>query len=600
MPVESTNGHNGGVYDELGIADGYHDVSGRWHFTPQATRDALTTAMGEVRPGPPLWFVDEGSTAPLTGRCHLGLGDGHDLGAVDALPADLPLGYHRLTPVDGGPETMLVVAPRRCPRAPRGWGVAAQVYSLWRAGGWGIGDLGDVEHLGQEVAALGGAAVLLSPLHAPAPTMPQATSPYYPSSRLWLDPSLIPVQGEAPAGLPNEPGGLIDRDRVWGAKRQALATLFAAEGNEPEWRAWARAQGPALWQFATWNALADRFGPAWRLWPDEFRHPDSPAVLDLPLTDHQFASSCEFHAWVQWIADRALRRASAAAGVELIGDLAVGCSPDGADAWRFQDMMALDVQIGAPPDPFAAAGQAWGLPPFVPWRLSAARYGPFIEMVRATCRGMGGVRIDHVMGMFRQFWIPAGGSPAEGAYVRMPADELMAIIRLEATVAGCFVVGEDLGTVEPEVHEAMSRGGLLGTKVWWFDQAIERWPEDCLATVTTHDLPTVAGVVGGTDGDDAMREAVHATCPGLDIVEVAIELHRRIASSPAALCLATLEDLAGLDERPNYPGTVTPRNWSHRMPAACETILNDEPAHSVVAAMGEARLAWSGHGREQR
>ncbi len=173
----------------------------------------------------------------------------------------------------------------------------------------------------------------------------------------------------------------------------------------------------------------------------------------------------------------------------------------------------------------------------------------------------------------------------------MPADELMAIIRLEATLAGCFVIGEDLGTVQPEAREAMSCGGLLGTKVWWFDQAIEGWPEASLATITTHDLPTVAGVVGGTDGDDAMREAVLANCPGLDKADVAIELHRRIASSPAALCLATLEDLAGLDVRPNYPGTVTPRNWSHRMPAASETILHDEPAHSIVAAMGAARPA---------
>lgn len=579
----------GGVYDQWGIADGYHDVSGVWHETSPETREALREAIGEPEAGLPLWFVDEGSSHGLLSPCRIVLGDGTDRGEHASLPADLPLGYHRLEPLDGGPATTLVVAPLRCPTPRRGWGVAAQVYSLWRRNGWGIGDLRDVELLGQQIAAMGGTALLLSPFHAPAPTVPQESSPYYPSSRRWLNPLLVPIDGLAPPHVPDQPGGMVDRDQVWIAKRQALAARFAAEGGDPGWRQWARAQGPELWRFATWNALAERHGASWRQWPDGLRHPDSPEVLDLPLRDHGFFTSCELHAWIQWAAHAALARTTAVAGVGLIADLAVGASPDGADAWLHQDILARGVKLGAPPDPLATEGQDWGIEPFVPWRLRAVRYAPFVAMVRAACRGMGGVRIDHILGMFRQFWIPPGGDATHGAYVRMPAEELMAVIRLEAALAGCFVIGEDLGTVLPETIHEMQRSGMLGTKVWWFDIDTAAWPEASLATVTTHDLPTVAGVAAGGDGDDGMKAELAAACPGSDPANAAVELHRQIASSPAALCLATLEDLAGLTTRPNRPGTVTRENWSHRLPADTETILGSEPGRSIVAAMRAAR-----------
>ena len=182
------------------------------------------------------------------------------------------------------------------------------------------------------------------------------------------------------------------------------------------WRGWARSQGSNLWRFASWCALADRHGHNWREWPSEYRHPDSPAVADLPLHDQEFADRCEFHAWLQWMAHTAVQRTAASAGVRLIGDLAVGCRPDGADGWLYQDLMALGMGIGAPPDPFNEAGQDWGLPPIVPWRLRAARYAPFIGMVRAALQGMGGLRIDHVMGLFRQFWVPAGGGHSGGGH----------------------------------------------------------------------------------------------------------------------------------------------------------------------------------------
>ena len=587
--TECTKRHNGWVYDEWGIADGYFEVNGTWHDTPGATREYLRAQIGDTPTPQPMWFIDGGSTHHLRDRCHLTLEDGRDFGEVDSVPADMPTGYHRLAPLDGGPVTTLVSAPAECLEAPAGWGVAAQVYSLWRDDGWGIGDLRDVEELGQQVAARGGSSLLLSPLHAPAPTLPQEASPYYPSSRRWLNPLLIPLDGTSPVG--NEAGGLVDRSRIWPARRQALMERFERSADGHEWRAWADAQGEELWGFCTWNALAERLGPRWGEWPAEFRHPRSPDVCDLPANDLQFATTRDFHAWLQWLATRSLDRTARGAGVGLIGDMAVGCSPDGADTWMHQELMALGVRIGAPPDPFNAAGQEWGLPPFIPSRLRAAQYRPFVGMVRAACQSMAGLRIDHVMGLFRQFWIPEGGAPADGTYVRLPATDLLAIIRLEATRAGTFVVGEDLGTVEPVVHDALRSSRIMGTKVWWFDNNPSAWPERNLATVTTHDLPTVLGVWNHTDGNEEMATALREAVSGTTAEAASVEVHRQVAASPARLCLIALDDLAGRDERPNHPGTMGDEhpNWCRRMPADASSILSGFPGAEIVAAVAAAR-----------
>ncbi len=575
--------------DDWGIADGYYEVDGTWHDTPAATREYLRAAIGDTPAGPPMWFIDGGSTHHLHNRCHLTLEDGSDWGEVESLPADMPTGYHSLAPLDGGPITTLVSAPAECLDAPSGWGVAAQVYSLWRADGWGIGDLRDVELLGREVAARGGSSLLLSPLHAPAPTLPQEASPYYPSSRRWLNPLLIPLDGTSPAT--NEAGGLIDRSQAWPARRRALMERFIHNAEGAEWRAWADAQGDELWNFCSWNALAERLGPRWSEWPAEFRHPASPAVGGLPRADPQFATTRDFHAWLQWFAARTLSRAAAGAGVGLIGDLAVGCSPDGADTWMHQELMALGVRIGAPPDPFNAAGQEWGLPPFIPSQLRAAQYRPFVGMVRAACQSMAGLRIDHVMGLFRQFWIPEGGAPADGTYVRLPATDLLAIIRMEATRAGAFVIGEDLGTVEPVVHDALRSSRIMGTKVWWFDTNPAAWPERNLATVTTHDLPTVLGVWNHTDGNAEMVAALRQSLEATTGEAASVELHRQVAASPARLCLIALDDLAGCTERPNHPGTLGDKypNWCRRMPADASTILTGSPGAAIVAAVSAER-----------
>ncbi len=280
----------------------------------------------------------------------------------------------------------------------------------------------------------------------------------------------------------------------------------------------------------------------------------------------------------------------AAPGVALIGDLAIGFDPSGADAAAFSDCLAAGCRIGAPPDAFNPAGQDWGLPPMAPWRLRAARYEPFIATVRGALRGMQGLRMDHVMGLFRQYWIPPGAGPEGGAYVRFPADELLAIIALEATRAGAFVVGEDLGTVEPHVHDALREVGILGTTVVWFtDDAPEEYPEATLATVTTHDLPTIAGVLGGVDGEQILRDRLQVLVgdAGDSVDAAVIRVHERLGAAPSRLKLATLDDLALAVERPNQPGTTFERpNWRIPLPMSLEELLESPVASHVAQALG--------------
>jgi 4-alpha-glucanotransferase len=534
-------------------------------------------------------FLAEGSAHALPDRHHLRLEDGTDVGEVATLGIDVPIGYHQLTDADGG-TTELVVAPERCRAAPRGWGVAAQIYSLWRPDAWGIGDLADVRVLAKQIADRGGNSLLLSPLHAPTLTSPHDASPYYPSSRRWLNPMLIPMEGKSPVA--NAPGALIERIRVWAAMRRALLERFRRVASDAPWRAWADSQGADLQIFCTWIALAERLGPRWRQWPSEFRRPATPGLAALGATDPEFAEACDFHAWLQWLARRTLDAVTSVSPVALIADLAVGSAPDGAESWQHQDTMALEVSLGAPPDPFQTEGQIWGLPPYIPGRLRAAHYRPFIDIVRAAMRGMSGLRIDHVMGLFRQFWIPEGATPAEGTYVQMEAEELLAIVRLEAARADAFVIGEDLGNVEPMVRDSLQASGMLGTKVWWFDDNSRNWPADTLAMVTTHDLPTIAGVWKNTDGTSELAARLRRAAPDASLATTAAALHAEIAASDATLCVATLEDLVGSEIRPNYPGTTsaTHDNWCHRSESTTGKVLNGTSATGVIAAMCSARL----------
>ncbi len=602
-----------------GIDTGYWDATGRWRQPDEASLQAVAVAMGasDSRPRPPevdspLWCVRAGQQRRLQGHCRLVLEDGTDLGPVDALPPDLPLGYHRLCPSDAGPTTRLVVSPGRCHLPPdlRTWGWAVQLYATRSGQSWGIGDLADLARLCRWSTGQGAGVVALNPLHAPGPALPQASSPYYPSSRRYRSPlylCLDDVPGAdllgadlerlARAGRALNDERHIDRDRVWALKAEALSRCFAVFPGDPAFDDFLAQQGDALAEFATFCAIAEVHGNGWHDWPVDLRRPDTAAVASFA---RERAERVRFHAWLQWLLDTQL---AAAATLPLVKDLAVGFDPGGADAWAWQDLLALDVRVGAPPDEFNTQGQDWGLPPFVPWKLRAAGYEPFVQTIRMALRHAGGLRVDHVMGLFRLFWIPLDGDQAAGTYVRYPASDLLDILALESHRAGAFVVGEDLGTVEDAVRQELAQRQILSYRLLWFEpDAPEHYPHQALAAITTHDLPTIAGVWTGADlaaqreiglapNEDGQAE-LHRRLReradvdnGASVPVVVAGAYRALARAPSRVLMATLDDALGVAERPNMPGTTDQwPNWSLALPVPLEEI----EAHDTVGAVAEA------------
>jgi len=587
--------HDTPAVDAWGIAAGYHDIEGVWHPTNPDTRQALRDAMGDPTIPPLRWFVEAGDAAPLWNAADLGLADGTVLSGVTSLPPDLPWGWHELHPLDGGPMTELVVHPPRCPDAGRRAGVAVQLHELWSDDTWETGDLTDLAALLQRVAAAGGDTALLSPLHALLPGRDQDPSPYSPSSRRWRHGLLARPPGIRPAGVSADPARLVERSRVWDHAQRALDEAFDARepggSDDRRWRAWAARQGDALVRYSQWCVAVERFGVGWHRWPAEFRHPDASGWRTLFRDDGESSRRADRHSWVQWRVAEAMAHCTST-GVGLVTDVAVGFHPDGFDAWELQDVTAGGVSIGAPPDPFSVDGQNWGLPPLIPGRLAEQRYERWLTAFRSAADGAAGVRLDHVMGLFRQFWIPPGGTPADGAYVRFPGDHLMAVLAWEATLADVFVVGEDLGTVEPEVRELMSRRRVLGTRVGWFepDPRPFTWPQDTMATFTTHDLPTLAGIWTSDDpGDDEFRArlATAAGCSPHDAVpvdEVIDAAHTALLLAPSQVRLVTVDDLCASTQRPNLPGVVGPPSWCARLPVPVESIPLDVLRHGTVTS----------------
>ncbi len=611
--------------DEWGVDDGYWDISGRWHDTPPDTRRALRVAMGghgDVEDPPPrsrpVWFVRHGTTPPIERPADLLLEDGSRIDAARALPADLPLGYHDLHPSDGGPTTRLIVTPARChlPEDLDVWGWNVQLYAARSSQSWGIGDLADLRRIGRWSAGLGAAILVVNPLHAPAPLDHQEPSPYFPSSRRYRNPLYLRIE-EVPGFHPGDAvlrkaaargralndQRRIERDEVWALKRRALEQLWGAFLGDPRFERYLVEHGTPLRQYATFCALVEHHGVGWPKWPAEHRRPDGPGVLRFAALHRD---RVRFHAWVQWLLDEQL--AAAHAEIPLLHDLAVGIDPDGADGWVWQDVLAPGVRVGAPPDEFNLRGQDWGFPPFVPWRLRAAGYEPFVQTVRAALRHAGAMRIDHVMGLFRLFWIPADGTPDEGAYVRYPSTDLLDIVALESVRAGAVVVGEDLGTVEDQVRDDLRKRGVLSYRLLWFEhEPPERFPRQALAAVTTHDLPTIAGVWSGHDLE-AQRSAgltpneaastdlrrhigelahVAADAPVSDVI---IGAYARLAEAPSMIVTAALDDALGVEERPNMPGTTDGwPNWSIALPVPLESVEQDEGIGHVAAAFAASR-----------
>src|SRR5207247_10845852 len=294
---------------------------------------------------------------------------------------------------------------------------------------------------------------------------------------------------------------IIDYDAVFHLKTQALERIFRAAPEPRALAAYVRRQGRALRDFATFSALSEELGAAWREWPADLRHPGAPGI---DASRVRLADRVAYHQWLQFHVDRQLAKASREIG--LITDVPVGFASDGFDAWRWQDFLAPQMRIGAPPDEFFRDGQDWGLPPFNPWALAEAQWAPFIDAIRSASSHAAGIRLDHVMGLFRLFWIPEGIPAAHGAYVHYPADILLSLLANESRRAEAFVIGEDLGLVEPVVRQRLDEIGSLSYRLVWFEMSHpEVWPHDAVAAVGTHDLPTVAGIWTGSEPEHRLH-----------------------------------------------------------------------------------------------
>ncbi len=597
--------------DAWGIIPAFEDADGQWQQVPDVTRDALVEAMGgdPRADGPPstddaVRVVRQGTTHELDQPGELVLEDGTRRAPGRTLPSDLPLGHHELFVAGRDTPTRVIVSPGRChlPADLRWWGVVVQLYRTWSRASEGIGDLADLRTLATWLARTGADAMMVNPLGAAVPTTPRDPSPYLPSSRRFLDHLHLRVAevpgAEAAGPVAEPPTGRVDHDAVAAAKLAALERAFAAAGDDPALDTWAQQADPSLAAFAAWSVAAERHGDDWRSWPADLRHPDGGGLARVRGEE---PDRVRFHTWLQWCADRQL--AAAAAPVALVRDLPIGASPYGFDAWQYQDLLATDVTVGAPPDLLGPEGQDWMLPAFVPWKLRAQGYEPFIQTVRAAFRHAGALRIDHALGLFRLFWIPPGRSPSDGAYVAQPTAELFDVLALESLRASTVVIGEDLGTVGAGVRDELHARHVLRYHVGWFeDDPPAQWDQRALASLSTHDLPTVAGVWTGEDerelraiGQDPdaawyqqLRDRLAATTntddPSLD--DVLVGAHRWLGSAPSAIRLTQVEDLLGVTSRPNVPGTEPPQrdNWSDPLPVP----IDDLPSHPRVTAVLDA------------
>ena len=615
--------------------------------------------------------VPDGTTVQL--RVHLEDGSERELEQLDVwveqqeidgvmvgratfdLPADLPLGWHELVAEVGQQGTVarspLAITPARLPmpelradQGDRAWGLMAQLYSVRSAGSWGIGDLADLMELTSLSGRLGGDFLLINPLHAAEPSAPMTPSPYLPTTRRFLNPIYIrPEDIRETAYLPNSQrtllewaldalrpmntdAGPIDRDAVWAEKKSALETIFAFGRSPARQRSLDRfraEQGRGLEDFALWCAVAEQHtdGQPWPL--DDV----SPGAVG--RVREELAERIDFFCWLQWIADEQLERAQRTAleagmGIGVMQDLAVGVHPRGADSWSMAGVLARGITVGAPPDMYNQQGQDWSQPPWRPDALAEVGYAPLRDLVRTIARHAGALRVDHIIGLFRLWWIPDDVPADQGTYVRYDHEAMVGVLTLEAYRAGAMVIGEDLGTVEPWVRDYLADRGVLGTSVLWFEQedGRPRRPEDyrelALATVTTHDLPPTAGYLAEEHVElrqrlglltepvaqvrlaaqierERMLQALRDRFllpPDATERQVVEALHRFVVHSPSVLVGVALTDAVGERRAQNQPGTDTEYpNWKMPLADGGETavLVEDLPGNarfsSLVAAV---------------
>jgi 4-alpha-glucanotransferase len=587
------------------------------------------------------------------------------------LPIIPPSGYHVLRVADA--ETTLIVAPDRCYLPPalqgegRCWGLSLQLYALRSDRNWGIGDFGDLARLVDKAGAMGAGALALNPLHALYPGDPGRYSPYGPSSRLYLNALYIDVESvpeyeacaEAQFRVASEEfqerlgalrdSALVDYPGVAGCKHEILAMLYARfRGHADADRARAFAEfrarsGRTLRALAAFEALADRFGTAdrsnsdWRVWPELFRDPDSPEVA-LFATDNDVRVG--YFEYLQFVADEQLSRAAAGCArhgmaIGICRDLALGVDIAGAEAWTHQAALAQSIALGAPPDALNLKGQDWGLPPYEPRRLAALGYVPYVAVLRANMRAAGALRIDHVFGLARQYWIPRGMVATDGGYVRFPMDDLLGIIALESHRSRCLVIGEDLGTVPPGLRERLRDEGIFSYRLLCFEKddagrftPPDSYPPLALVSSGTHDLPTLRGWWTGvdlqlrraldlfpdvaTDAADteardhdreailvALAEAGLAVAPPSgagDWSAFAEAVYRYLAATPSKLLLVQIEDLAAQEDQVNLPGTVSEHpNWRRKLARDLDALLADPAALRLIAAVSPGRSKSANH-----
>ncbi|MEO9139910.1 MAG: 4-alpha-glucanotransferase [Jatrophihabitans sp.] len=663
-----------------GVDTEYHDWQGEHVHVPDSTLRAVLAALDVdagtprscevalaqvqkqmVAAAPPTYLVlraGETHAALPRADCVL-LEDGTrvDLTRADR-PPELPPGYHRLVTTTGT-ECLLIVAPTAVPlptRLARGpaWGLAAQLYSVRSAASWGVGDLGDLGALASWAAKEHSADfVLVNPLHAAEVVAPMEPSPYLPTTRRYANPLYLRVEQIAEyATLPSadraqvdalgdavrtstSAENLLDRDASWAAKRQALEAVYrvgrAAE-RDHAYRGYLDREGTTLRDFASWCALSEVHGSQWPAWPEPLRTPGSSAVRSF-ASEH--VDRVDFYCWLQWQLEEQLTASQDAAtaagmGVGIIHDVAVGVSPTGADAWAWQGELAGSVTVGAPPDAYSQTGQDWNQPPWRPDRMAALAYAPFRELFAHALRHCGGLRVDHVIGLFRLWWIPRGAPATAGTYVHYDHDALIAILMIEAARADAVLIGEDLGNVEPWVRGYLRERGIFGTSILWFEYEgsgaeraplpPSRWRELCLASVTTHDLPPTTGYLAGdhvrlrdelglltrsVEEELAFSRAEQADwlrvlrTQGLlepddnDPERVVEALHRLLSGAPSLLRCAALTDAVGDRRTQNQPGTTQRQHPNWRLPLSgpdgvpilLEQVFTDPRAAALAATM---------------
>ncbi|MBM3357698.1 MAG: 4-alpha-glucanotransferase [Betaproteobacteria bacterium] len=597
------------------------------------------------------------------------------------LPAVPPPGYHRLeigaldAPGEARAAAPLIVVPARCYLPPgmangRVWGPMVNLYALRSERNWGIGDYTDLRGVMELAARCGAAVVGVNPLHALFPHDPEHASPYSPASRqllnvLYLDPEGVPDFAECePARERLASAEFQARLRaVRGAERleyRAVAELkfeileriythfrdrHLARGTEraAAFRAFQQAGGESLRLASLFYALQEHLGASdarvwgWRSWPEPYRDPRTPEVAQYA---REHVERTEYHDYLQWNAELQLdavgkRSLELGLRVGLYQDLAVGVDPGGAEAWGAQSLYAGAVSIGCPPDDFNLKGQSWGLPPLLPDQLTAAAYAPIVALLRENMRDAGALRIDHVMGLMRLFWVPAGELPARGAYVSYPFEDLLGIVALESQRNLCIVIGEDLGTLPDGLAERLRAAGVLSYRLLYFERepdgafrAPQRYPAQALAAVSTHDLPTLRGFWQGRDLDlrsalklfpsEELRQrqiveraqdrarllvaleaekllppgaSVHAI-PGPEVThDFMVAVHRFLARTPCRLLMVQPEDLFGQLDQVNLPATtaVEHPNWRHRLPLELEQWEMDERWRSFCSALNAER-----------